>query len=773
MKKLLLILFLFTGIVNAQIVNIPDANFKAKLLSATTSNTIASNVNPNSTATWGIYSKVDTNNDGEIQYSEAANIVYLNISGSSSANNGGITNLQGIEAFINLQNFNCKYNAIPTFDLGVCNSVKYFYCSYNSMSNLSLTNCSNLEVINCDNNLLTSLNTSQCTNLRTLVITNNQIAALNLDNNNFIETLYAYNNSLTSFHLQDKPTFRTIEVGANQLTTLELINLPHLYRVKAQGNNLVAVDLSTIAFEPEPNNLPAANTFDVYLNNNLNLNYINMKNGFMNLNSSLSSSNLGVTQQFICIDENDTYDYFWTTANPISNSYCSFTPNGNYNTITGSMIFDGNNDGCDAGDLPQPNIKLNINDGTNQGATFTNNAGNYKFYTQTGSFVLTPNVENPSYFTFSPADATIPFANNNNNTITQNFCIAANGVHKDLEISIAPLVPARPGFDAVYQIVYKNKGNQTLTQPYGVNFFYNQNLMTFVSATVTPASTVLGSLSWDYTNFKPFESRVINVTMHINPPTGANAVNIGDVLVLTANILATGDENNNDNLFQFNQTVVGSYDPNDITCIEGTTVSPSQIGNYLHYNINFENTGTYEAENIVVRVEINPADFDVDSLQMLASSNNAYVRITGNISEFIFENIMLDTGGHGNILLKIRSKNNLLTGDMVSKRADIFFDYNAPIDTGMASTTFQALSNAGFEDVAISVYPNPTSGLINIEAKSNIKSVQLFDIQGRLLQTKLQNDTATSIDISDKSQGVYFVKITSENGIKVEKIIKK
>jgi hypothetical protein len=49
-------------------------------------------------------------------------------------------------------------------------------------------------------------------------------------------------------------------------------------------------------------------------------------------------------------------------------------------------------------------------------------------------------------------------------TTTQNFCITANGVHPDLEIVIAPIIPARPGFSAEYQIVYKNKGNQVMSQ---------------------------------------------------------------------------------------------------------------------------------------------------------------------------------------------------------------------------------------------------------------------------------------------------------------------
>ena len=99
-------------------------------------------------------------------------------------------------------------------------------------------------------------------------------------------------------------------------------------------------------------------------------------------------------------------------------------------------------------------------------------------------------------------------------------------------------------------------------------------------------------MSWDFANLLPFESRSINVIMQINAPTDTNPVNIGDVLQFTSSIMPmAGDESTVDNLFQLNQTVVGSFDPNDITCIEGEVVAPSYIGEYLHYVINFENTG--------------------------------------------------------------------------------------------------------------------------------------------------------------------------------------
>jgi hypothetical protein len=436
------------------------------------------------------------------------------------------------------------------------------------------------------------------------------------------------------------------------------------------------------------------------------------------------------------------------------------------------VTFDGNNNGCDINDIFQPNIRVNINDGTNQGATFTNTTGNYNFYTQAGSFDLTPNVENPTWFTFTPTTATIPFANNNNNTVNQNFCITANGVHEDVETVVTPITPSRPGFDATYKLVYRNKGNQTLSG--NVSFTYEDEVLDFVSSTVMPTSQSTGLLSYDYTNLLPFESRSIEITLNVNAPTETPSVNIGDVLNFSATINPTaGDENPSDNTFNYNETVVGSYDPNDITCLEGDIVAPSEIGNYLHYNIRFENTGTAAAEFVVVKVEVNQTDFDMNSLQIMNSSDPVDARINQNIVEFIFQNIQLESGGHGNILLKIKSKNNLQVGDEVNKKANIYFDYNFPILTNDAETVFQSLNNPDFQnDASISVYPNPTNGIVTVNCNNSIKSIQLYDVQGRLLQTNLVNENETTIDVSTKAKGVYFLKILSDKGMKVEKIVR-
>ncbi|WP_193315990.1 T9SS type A sorting domain-containing protein [Flavicella marina] len=75
----------------------------------------------------------------------------------------------------------------------------------------------------------------------------------------------------------------------------------------------------------------------------------------------------------------------------------------------------------------------------------------------------------------------------------------------------------------------------------------------------------------------------------------------------------------------------------------------------------------------------------------------------------------------------------------------------------------------------ITIYPNPTSSLLRINNIFDEAVVQIYayDIQGRLILTRQSNvtNTSTTIDISDLTNGVYFIKIPSKNSI--FKLIKK
>ena len=72
--------------------------------------------------------------------------------------------------------------------------------------------------------------------------------------------------------------------------------------------------------------------------------------------------------------------------------------------------------------------------------------------------------------------------------------------------------------------------------------------------------------------------------------------------------------------------------------------------------------------------------------------------------------------------------------------------------------------------IAFNVYPNPANDFINIEAE-NIDFVELYDIFGRKLYSE-ENSGHIKIDMSNYSNGIYFVKLYSEGNTSVKKILK-
>lgn len=75
----------------------------------------------------------------------------------------------------------------------------------------------------------------------------------------------------------------------------------------------------------------------------------------------------------------------------------------------------------------------------------------------------------------------------------------------------------------------------------------------------------------------------------------------------------------------------------------------------------------------------------------------------------------------------------------------------------------------------LSVYPNPTTGLVNIsnDNNSSLTSVSIADLNGRTVKSlKLNGETTSQINIADLSAGVYMMTISSDQGTATKKIIK-
>ena len=448
-----------------------------------------------------------------------------------------------------------------------------------------------------------------------------------------------------------------------------------------------------------------------------------------------------------------------------------------YNFIQGQNRFDLNQDGCDATDPLFSNLKYNITGTTGNFDFIANASGNYYLGMTAGDYTITPTFENPAFFTATPSTIAVSFPSAQS-PLTQQFCITANGVHPDLETIIIPVTHARPGFEAIYKVVYRNKGNQI--QSGTLNLQFDDAVLVLVSASPAANTTAVNNQNWTFSALQPYETRSILMKFILNSPTENPAVNAGSILPFTAVINSDmTDESPLDNSFQFNQTVVNSFDPNDKTCLQGSTISVSQVGDYVHYLIRFENNGTAPAQTVRVTDAIDVSKYEISSLTPIAGSHLFTTRIADdNLVEFLFENINLpfsDATNDGFLAFKIKTKSSLIVGDSFSNSASIYFDYNAPIITNIATTVIQTLGTSAFASQAISIYPNPARDVLHISNPGNLNfsTVQIYNLVGQLLSTNVITAGDNSINISKLPAGNYIVVFATDAGKSSLKFIKK
>jgi len=74
---------------------------------------------------------------------------------------------------------------------------------------------------------------------------------------------------------------------------------------------------------------------------------------------------------------------------------------------------------------------------------------------------------------------------------------------------------------------------------------------------------------------------------------------------------------------------------------------------------------------------------------------------------------------------------------------------------------------------AFQVYPNPASNELHVQSsKFKVQNIEVFDIYGRKCHVSRVTRHENTIDISNLTNGIYFVKITTDEGIVVKKVIK-
>jgi len=72
------------------------------------------------------------------------------------------------------------------------------------------------------------------------------------------------------------------------------------------------------------------------------------------------------------------------------------------------------------------------------------------------------------------------------------------------------------------------------------------------------------------------------------------------------------------------------------------------------------------------------------------------------------------------------------------------------------------------------VYPNPViSGKVTIRSESaqNIKLIEIFDLQGKIVRTLKPTQLKSEIDINTLKKGIYYVRVQAENTVESKKLV--
>lgn len=291
-KKLLLCIITITTFyaLNAQNVNIPDANFKAALLAD---------------------SEINTNSDGEIQVSEATAFT-----GALAVPSLGISDLTGIEAFTNIYRLFCEGNLLTSLDVSANTKLEWLFCTDNQITSIDVSMLPKLHNFWCHNNLLTSLDVSANRDLETLRCENNQLTGLDMSVNSHLFYLSCEGNLLTSLDMSGNALLVALFCQNNQLTSLDVragrsdfFGDPLFQNFNATGNpNLFCIQVDDVTYSTNQwtdidswanfskicNIYTPDNNFEQAL---INLGYDTILDDFVRINSvtSLDVSNLNIS----------------------------------------------------------------------------------------------------------------------------------------------------------------------------------------------------------------------------------------------------------------------------------------------------------------------------------------------------------------------------------------------------------------------------------------------------------------------------------------------
>ena len=114
---------------------------------------------------------------------------------------------------------------------------------------------------------------------------------------------------------------------------------------------------------------------------------------------------------------------------------------------------------------------------------------------------------------------------------------------------------------------------------------------------------------------------------------------------------------------------------------------------------------------------------------------------------------------------------NLISGTYTYSVRPVYEDCNG------ATVSQEVAFCEGVEEMFVpnvKIYPNPVNDKVYIETEVEIKEIVVYDVYGRIqnLSNSATQQLSNSVDVSNLNSGIYFLKVKTENGNIVKRIVK-
>jgi hypothetical protein len=355
------------------------------------------------------------------------------------------------------------------------------------------------------------------------------------------------------------------------------------------------------------------------------------------------------------------------------------------------------------------------------------------------------------------------------------FQFCPDSLFHNLGVTLVSYNPPVPGFSQQFQLCVTNYGTFLEDASLTFEFLYEDGAIPFTTIQDSDGGLINDqTVSWSLDDLPLFTPICFTLTALISETTPTFIISRSRATIATSN--GEMETTLSDNSDALNEVVFDSFDPNDKT-VDQPEIEYSEFeeGITLEYQIRFQNTGSAPASFVEI-LDTLESNLDIRTFKMITASHPYTLSFPAdNILKWRFDNINLpdsasnELESHGFVKFSINTVPGLSLTDVVSNTASIYFDFNEPVITNTATTSFFV----GVKEVPqqntlkIAAFPNPTDGFTRLEftmQEASVCRIEVINLQGIVFEYfelgfQDAGDHSFPLDVSSLASGVYQVRV--------------